>query len=218
MTLREPTSDFPRPAVENETEDLPPPVTVDADEAFVRRQPVQAQETLSRTERSEIVVAGSPSKIRKIGGTIKALAFFALGLQEGKLEDLTAQEKEILVLAADATFPKGGAMNMSGTEAGVPEHFENYFRRLPPDKQKLIHLMLHFVEAIPLIFGPKHTLFTLMDEKNREKSLDFADKSLYFHRIALQSLRILLTMGYMANADVQKAVGCVPNTNPFGLK
>jgi hypothetical protein len=42
------------------------------------------------------VVAGYLPKIRKIAGTVKALAFFALGLQKGKLEDLTAQGKEIL--------------------------------------------------------------------------------------------------------------------------
>lgn len=206
MTLRQPTSDFP------------PPVTLDADEAFVKRQPVQAQDALPGPEKSEIAVAGYLPKIRKIGGTIKAMAFFALGLQKGELADLTAQEKEILALAADATFPKGGAIDMSGTEAGVPEYFENYFRKLPPDKQKLIHLMLHFVETIPLIFGPERNLFSLMKEEDREKALDFSDKSLYFHRVALQSLRVLLTMGYMANEDVQKKIGCVPNRNPFGLE
>ena len=206
MTLRQPTSDFP------------PPVVNDLDEAFVKRQPVEAQDALPSPEKGEIAVAGYLPKIRKIGGTIKAMAFFALGLQKGELGDLTAQERDILTLAADATFPKGGAIDMSGTEAGVPAHFENYIKKLPADKQKLIHLMLHFVETIPLIFGPERTLFSLMNSENQEKALDFSDKSLYFHRVALQSLRVLLTMGYMANEEVQKKIGYVPNMNPFGLE
>jgi len=205
MTLREPTSDFP------------PPGAFDADEAFVKRQPVQAQDALPLPERSEIAAAGYLPKIRKIGATVKSMMLFALYKQEGEMSDLTSLEKEIVALAADNTFPKGGPIPISGTEAGVPEYFEKYVKRLPPDKQRLIHLMLHFVETVPLIFGPEHTLFSLATPENREKALNFCDKDWYFHRIGLQSLRVLLTMGYMANEDVQKAIGCVPDANPFDL-
>jgi len=206
MSLREFPSDFP------------PPITRDTKKPFPLEVPVQAAETLVAPEKREIVVAGSLQKIMKIARTFKTLVAYALNMQEGDLGELTAQEKQIIAMAADATFPKDGPLPISGTEAGVPEYFAEYVKRLTPDKQKLIHLMLYFVETCPLIFGPEHTLFSLMKEENRGPAVNFSDKNWYFRRVALGSLRVILTMGYMANEEVQKAVGCVPNQNPFGLK
>lgn len=136
----------------------------------------------------------------------------------GKITELTAAEKEFIRKAADVVFPKDGPIPVSGNEAGVPQYMENLFRNMPEDKRRLMHLLFHFIECSPLAFGPRRTLFTLLKENEQKEVLDFSDKSLYFRRVALQSLRVLMTMGYMANEDVQKAVGWRPDQNPFGLK
>lgn len=180
-------------------------------------QTVRVSTDTERSELNNINRRGVIRNIGKIAATVRSFVAFALP-NSGKITELTAAEKEFIRKAADVIFPKDGPIPFSGNEAGVPEYLENLFRNMPEDKRRLMHLLFHFIECSPLAFGPRRTLFTLLKEDEQREVLDFSNKSLYFRRVALQSLRVLMTMGYMANEDVQKAVGWRQDQNPFGLK
>ncbi|MCC6643797.1 hypothetical protein IT411_03540 [Candidatus Peregrinibacteria bacterium] len=156
--------------------------------------------------------------IAKISTTIKNFLLIALSREKGESAELTAQEKEFIAKAADTLLSPDGAFELSGTEAGSHLYLERYFQNLTPDKRRLLHIMFHFLECSPIIFGPRHTLFTSLNATERAQAMNFADKSLYIHRVALQSLRFLLTLGYLNNPQVIKKIGCEPNQNPFNLK
>lgn len=156
--------------------------------------------------------------IAKISTTIKNFLTLALSKEKSESAELSPQEKELIAKAADTLFCTGGAFDLSGTEAGIHLYLENYFQNQSPEKRRLLHMMFSFLEVSPLIFGPRRTLLTNLTPSERAEALDFSNKRLYLHRVALQSLRFLLTLGYMNHPEIQKKIGCQPNQNPFNLK
>jgi|GEM_PF-4874985 len=179
-------------------------------------RPVEALQIVE--EGKDKIIQGTLKDIWKIITTMKSFIVVALTPVREKAQDFTQMEKEFLAQAADITFPKDGPISISGTEAGVPAYVENMVQNMPADKRKLVHLLLHFLECSPLVFGPRHKLFSQLTDEEKKEVLIFSNKSLYFRRVAAESLRLFLTMGYMANPEVQKQVGYHSNTNPFNLK
>lgn len=185
---------------------------------FLTGRPERSLKETAQNAAPDVVRESALRNILKITRTIKAFLYFALNLKSGEISQLTPQEKEILAHAANVTFPEGHSSLPSGTEAGIVEYMEQYFQRLPPHTRRLLHLLFHYIELSPLVFGPDRTLFTLSRPEDQKEILDYTTKSKYFHRMSLQAMRVLMTFGYMANEKVTKEIGCVPNTNPFGME
>ncbi|HTJ84285.1 MAG TPA: hypothetical protein VL400_21340, partial [Polyangiaceae bacterium] len=58
--------------------------------------------------------------------------------------------------------------------------------------------------------------FTSLDEEGRLRVLESMRTSpIYFRRIAFLSIRTMLTMGYLANADVARAMNMTADPDPF---
>jgi hypothetical protein len=123
------------------------------------------------------------------------------------LRNLSAKEQAIVAAVADAMFPKGGAIPLSGTEAGLVAYMDRYVGRMPNPSRALCRLLFHFLEHGPWLFGPRRKRFSRMTLEDRLAALDdMRTSSIYFRRIAFLSMRTMLTMGYLANGDVARSM------------
>jgi hypothetical protein len=159
-----------------------------------------------------LIVAGLTA-----GGVALGRGLFA-GYPEKHLTGgmISAKEEAIVAACADTFFPAGGPIPLSGTQAHCVEYFDHYFARLPEGQRVLLRLLLAFIEHGPWIFGPRRVRFTSLGERDRLRVLDAMRTSpIYFRRIALLSMRTILTMGYLAHPEVARAMRMVSNHDPF---
>lgn len=144
-----------------------------------------------------------------------------LGYPQGRLRDrpfLSRKEQAIVASLADAFFPPGGPIPVSGTEAGLVEYMDDYCKQLPPGQGRLVRLLFVFLEHSPWAFGPRRERFSSLSLADRIEVLERMRTSpIYFRRIAFLSMRTMLTMGYLAHAGVARQVGSVPHEDPYGL-
>lgn len=129
---------------------------------------------------------------------------------------LSAKEQAIVAACADALFPPGGPIPVSGIEAGLIAYVDEYVARTPRPTRLLLRLLLRFVEHGPWIWGPRHVRFTRLGAEDRRAALDgMAQSPIYFRRVAFLSLRTMMTMGYLANAEVCRSIGIGCCQAPF---
>jgi hypothetical protein len=129
---------------------------------------------------------------------------------------LSAKEQAIVVALADALFPSGGPIPVSGIEAGLVSYMDAYARRTPPHMRLLIRLLFLFIEHGPWLFGPRRVRFTRLRPEERVAALaDMANSSIYFRRVSFLSIRTMLSMGYLANPAVARRIGWVEHCAPF---
>lgn len=141
-----------------------------------------------------------------------------LGYPPAALEVATLSRKEQAIVAAcaDSFFPPKGPIALSGTEAGLVAYFDAYVARLPKTQIVLVRLLLWFIEHGPWVFGPRPTRFTKMPLAGRLRVLGSMQTSpIYFRRVAFLSMRTILSMGYLANDEVQRAMHMVADADPF---
>jgi hypothetical protein len=131
---------------------------------------------------------------------------------------LNRAEVRLLEAAANAFFPPGGPIPVSGVDAGIVGWFDDYFGRAQPYHRRLMRLMLAFVELSPLVFGPRPRPFGALFPHERIRALDGMAKSrIYFRRVAFVSLRALMTMAYLADPAVAQHLSMVADADPFNL-
>ncbi len=131
---------------------------------------------------------------------------------------MSAREQAFIGTVADAFFPPGGPIPVSGREAGVPRYFDGYLRRSGKAQAFLIRLLIAFTELSPLLFGPRRARFSRLTAAEQIVFLDGAFQSrIYFRRIGFISLRALMTMAYLANDRVASHMRMTADTDPFGI-
>jgi hypothetical protein len=129
---------------------------------------------------------------------------------------LGRREQAIVAACADALFPPGGPIPVSGTEAGLVAYMNGYLARLPRTPRILARLLLASVELGPWVFGPRVARFTRLGLRERAAFLRaMGESSLYFRRISFLSLRTMMTMGYLAHPDVAARMHVVADPTPF---
>ncbi|WP_437514681.1 gluconate 2-dehydrogenase subunit 3 family protein [Sorangium sp. So ce1099] len=153
---------------------------------------------------------------------LAALAFAALRLARrapasgAPSRALSVRERAIVAACADALFPAGGPIPLSGTEAGLVEYMDHHVARTPRPLRPYMRLLLHFVELSPWVFGPRRARFTRLPEADRVAVLaSMAQSCIYLRRVTFLSLRTLLSMGYLANEKVARAIGVACCATPF---
>jgi hypothetical protein len=148
-----------------------------------------------------------------------AIRGVALGYPPPRLRTtrvFSAKEQAIVAACADALFPPGGPIPLSGTEAGVVEYMERYVQWAPRATRVLIRLLIRFIEHSPWLFGPRHARFTRLSHEERCAALDrMARSQVYFHRVSFLSMRTMLSMGYLANPEVSRSIGITSSATPF---
>lgn len=146
-----------------------------------------------------------------------ALVRLALGYprRDPALRQLSARDQAFVRAAADAVFPPGGALAISGAEAGTLAHVDRYVASLSPRSRVLIRLLFFLLEHATLFFPAPgwdgFRRFTSLTPAQRAAVLEGWGRSpLAVRRTVFQSLRAVLTMAYFANPTVLRAMGLAP--------
>ena len=123
---------------------------------------------------------------------------------------LSRMDAAVFKAAAEATFPAGGEVSPSYSEARVVEYCDDYIGWLSPSQRILIRLLLVLFEHSTLLFVPSLRRMSSLSVEDRIKYLDGWDQSpLYLRRMAFQSLRAILCMAYLADDEVNRQIGNV---------
>ncbi len=138
--------------------------------------------------------------------------------RHARVKSLSGFEAKIVAAAADAMFPPGGAIAISGTDAGVVPYFDEMLAELGSKQRLLIRLLLVFVELVPVFFLQR-ARFSRQPLATRISTLAaLADSPLFFLRTTFQSLRTLVGIGYLASEEVAAATGALPDLDPFARR
>jgi hypothetical protein len=128
---------------------------------------------------------------------------------------LAAREMALLAAAAEATFPAGGAVAPSGREAGVAAYADRYAAAVPAATRRLMRMLFFLMEHATLVFPappPRgRRRFSALSMEQRVAVLEaWRTSALFPRRLAFQSLRAILTMGYFAHPPVLRSLGLAP--------
>lgn len=135
-----------------------------------------------------------------------------------KMMALNKREQALIGAVADAFFPPGGPIPISGTEAGVVPYFDRYIHRSDPRTAFLMRLLIAFTEMSPIAFGHGWKRFTQLPREQQIQHLDEAFTSrIYFRRVSFISLRALMTMAYLASDEVARHMNMKHDADPFGI-
>ncbi len=131
---------------------------------------------------------------------------------------LDPREQALIGAVADAFFPPGGPIPVSGTEAGIVPYFDRYLERSGARTAFLMRLLILFTDLSPIAFGRQRKRFTQLERSEQIQHLFEASTSrIYFRRVSFVSLRALMTMAYLGNERVAEHLNMRHDADPFGL-
>lgn len=150
-----------------------------------------------------------------LAGWAVARLFLGYAAADPALRRLSSHEQAFVRAAADAVFPAGGALPLSGSEAGAVAHVDRYVASLSPRSRVLIRLLFFLLEHATLFFPAPgwngFRRFTKLSPAQRVAVLDAWGRSPWaVRRTVFQSLRAIVTMAYFANAAVLRGMGLAP--------
>ena len=121
---------------------------------------------------------------------------------------LSTTERATVTACAEALLPPGGAIALSGLEAGVVPYFERMVGRVPATTRVLLRALIRFVEFSPWMFGPFKARMTRLAVADRVKVIRALSESrVYLLRTSFVAMRACLTIAYFGHAGVNRAMG-----------
>jgi hypothetical protein len=147
-----------------------------------------------------------------------ALAWRAFGgypRPEARLARLSRREAAFVASAAEALFPRGGAVPPSGLDAGVPAWTDRWLDALPATTRFLVRCLFALVEHATLVFPARGwdgwRRFSALDAERRGAVLEGWRRSRWFaRRLVFTSLRAIVTQAYFADPAVLRALRLAP--------
>jgi hypothetical protein len=135
---------------------------------------------------------------------------------------LSRRELAVVDAAAETLFPLGGAIPMSGREAGIPAFVDSYVAAVPRNLRILMRMLLFLVEHATVFFpapggllGGGMRRFSYLSPEQRVAALaGWEHSSLFARRLVFTSLRAILTLGYLSSPGVLRALGLAPREIP----
>lgn len=124
-------------------------------------------------------------------------------------------EAAFLTSAAEAMFPRGGAITPSGTDADLTGYVDRLMSVSHPRIRLLMHLLFFLVEHATLLFAAPgrygRRRFSSLAADQQVAALDgWAGSALFARRLVFNSLRATLTLGYFADPPVLRQLGLAP--------
>jgi len=128
---------------------------------------------------------------------------------------LARREAAFLEAAAEATFPAGGTIPVSGLEADLPHFVDDYFAVLPAAKRSQIRMLFVLFEHATLIFpatgSGRFRRFSSMTPEQRICVLrGWSESRYYLRRLLFTAVRAVITFGYLADKRVVRHLGMAP--------
>lgn len=137
----------------------------------------------------------------------------------GQRSVLRSREREIVAACAEVLLPAGGAIPLSGLDAGVVAYFDDVMAQIPRTTQLLLRALLQFVQHSPALYGPLKRPITKLGVEDRRRVLEgLMNSRSYLLRTAFLGLRTVITIAYFGNEEVNRTVGATPNLDPFGTE
>lgn len=130
---------------------------------------------------------------------------------------LSAKEQAVIAASSDAFFPRGGSLPISATEAGTVAYMSRMLGDAPFRTRMLLRLLFVFVEHGPWLFNLRSRMTRQTPAQRVATLRAWSESPIYFLRVTFTSLRTLVSLAYLANDGVMKAIGTEPNASPFGL-
>ena len=130
-----------------------------------------------------------------------------------------SREAAFLDAAAEAVFPEGGAITLSGREADLPAYADGFLGSLPAHLRLQVRAMFLLFEQATIFFPAPgrggFRRFSSLDREQRVAVLEGWDQSrLFLRRLAFTALRAVLTMGYLGHPVVMRDLGLAPRDFP----
>jgi hypothetical protein len=131
------------------------------------------------------------------------------------LARLSRREAATVAAAAEALFPRGGAVPPSGLDAGVPAWTDRWLDALPVATRLLVRCLFALVEHATLLFPAPGwdgwRRFSSLDAGRRGVWLEGWRTSRFFaRRLVFTSLRAIVTQAYFADPAVLRALRLAP--------
>ncbi|MGH0036703.1 MAG: gluconate 2-dehydrogenase subunit 3 family protein [Myxococcota bacterium] len=141
--------------------------------------------------------------------------FLGYPRRERTFDHLRPGEVAFLDAAADAMFPAGGALDLSGRDVDLPGYVDRYFATLNGSKRLQIRLLLTLVEQATIFFpapAPRgRRRFSALSASQRETVLrDWSNSRLFLRRLVFTALRAVLTMGYLGHPSALRQLRLAP--------
>lgn len=132
---------------------------------------------------------------------------------------IARREAAFLEAAAEATFPPGGAIPLSGRDADLPGYADSFLVSLPAHLRLQVRAMFMLFEQATIFFPAKgrggRRRFSSLSAEQRVEALEGWSRSRFFlRRLAFTALRAVLTMGYLGHPVAMRAVGLAPYDFP----
>ncbi len=157
-------------------------------------------------------------------GTVLLLALAAWGLARvflgypgtaRPMRRLSRREVATVTAAAEATFPPGGAIEPSGSDADVAGYLDRMLDVSQPRIRLQIHLLLFLVEHATLFFPAPgwdgFRRYSSLSFDQRVAALDgWAESRIFVRRLVFTSLRALFTLAYFAHPPVLRQLRLAP--------
>ena len=136
-------------------------------------------------------------------------------IPRGDLQALSRREYAFVEAAAESMFPRGGALEPSGRDAGVARYVDGFVASQPRRLRVLMHLLVFLCEYAAVFFplGGRGGFrpFTRLSPEARVRYLDsWRTSSWAPRRLVFTSLRAIVTLGYLADPVVLRALGLAP--------
>ena len=132
----------------------------------------------------------------------------------GELRVLAAREAAFLDAAAEAMFPPGSDIPLSGRGADLPGYVDRWLQVVPPRQRLLIRLLMMLIEQATLFFpapGWGFRRFSALNREQQEAALRaWGSSGLAMRRLVFTAVRAVLTMGYLGHPVVLRHVGLAP--------
>lgn len=127
---------------------------------------------------------------------------------EKELLFFSSKEFACLNAVCDALIPHDTENLPKPSEAGAVYSIEKLLVWIPEENQKQIKLLLNALEHAPFVFLFSRKPFSLQPLENQRKILSSLENSfLFFGRLAFQTLKMLVMMGYYTRDAAWKAIG-----------
>jgi hypothetical protein len=128
---------------------------------------------------------------------------------------LAPRDAAFLDAAAEATFPPGGAIPLSGLEADLPGYTDRFLDPLPGHLRLQVRAMFALFEQSTIFFPASGTggfrRFSSLTPEQRVEALRGWSRSRFFpRRLAFTALRAVLTMGYLGHPVAMRSVRLAP--------
>lgn len=141
--------------------------------------------------------------------------FFGYPRPRGSHRLIAAREAAFLDAAAEATFPPGGAIPLSGRDADLPGYADGFLASLPKHLRLQVRAMFMLFEQATIFFpapgrGGRRRFSSLTPEQRVAVLAGWSESSLFLRRLAFTALRAVLTMGYLGHPVAMRAVRLAP--------